>query len=177
MNMDKEFKSYREIADYLGGLGYRVSKSKIGRDLKALRIDKNSDGIYSQKVILEYAATLERKGDDGAGPAELQAKKSAMEIDLLGLKTAKFEFEIDKERGKYILKKDFNAELAARAVVLESGFQHYFATRAREMIAAVGGKIDKTADLLELLNQGLNEQLNVYASQDVFQVLFEEEIS
>ncbi len=175
--MNKEFKSLRDIANYLDSLGYKLSKSKVGRDLKERGIKKNSDGIYPGKAVLEYAATLERKGDAGLGPAELQAQKAAMEIDLLGLKTAKFEFEIDREKGKYILKKDFDAELAARAVVLDSGFRHFFATRAREMIVTVGGKIDKTADLLELLNQGLNEQLNVYASQDVFQVLFEQEFS
>ena len=171
--MDKNFKSHREITDYLDGLGYRISKSKIGRDLKALGIKRNSEGVYPQKAILEYAATLERKGDDGFAPAEIQAKKAAMELELLELKAAKFKFEMDKEAGKYILRDDFYLEMAARGVVFESGFRHLFATTAREIIALVGGKVERTADLLEFLNQELDKQLNKYATTDTFQVLFD----
>lgn len=175
-NTEEVFKSQREIVRYLDKLGFKISKSKLSRDKKKGLIKVNEDGTISKGQIIEYSASLERKGDDETPPAELQAKKTAREIDILELKADRIQFEMDRDMKKYIPRKDFDSELAARAVVLESGFRHYFSVKAREMIALVGGKVEKTADLLELLNQGLDEQLNAYASQDVFQVLFEEEL-
>jgi hypothetical protein len=173
--MDDVFKSQREIVRYLDRLGFRISKSKLSRDKKIGLIKVNEDGTISKGQIIEYSASLERKGDDEAPPAELQAKKTAREIDLLELRADRIQFEIDLDKKKYIPRKDFEAELAARAVVLESGFRHFFSVKAREMIALVGGKIEKTADLLQALNDGLDEQLNQYASTDIFHVLFDEE--
>ena len=173
---DEVFKSQREIVRYLEGLGFKISKSKLSRDKQKGLIKVNDDGTISKGQIIEYSATLDRTGNDEPPPVELQAKKTAREIDILELKAERLRFERDRDNKKYIPRKDFEAEMAARAAVLESGFRHFFSVKAREMIALVGGKVEKTADFLEMLNHGLDEQLNAYASKDVFQVLFEEEI-
>jgi hypothetical protein len=172
--MEEVFKSQREIVRYLDRLGFKISKSKLSRDKGRGLIAVNDDGTISKGQIIAYSATLERKGEEEA-PAELQAKKTAMEIDILELKAARYEFEMDRDMGRYVPRKDFEAELAARGAILESDFRNFFTAKAREMIAMVGGKVEKTADLLDLLNNGLDEQLNKYASQDVFQVMFDEE--
>lgn len=172
---EEVFKSQREIVRYLDRLGFKISKSKLSRDKKRGLIKVNEDGTISKGQIIEYSASLERKGADEAPPAELQAKKTAREIDILELRADRIQFEMARDKKKYIPRKDFDAELAARAVVLESGLRHFFSVKVREMIALVGGKVEKTADFLQALNDGLDEQLNQYASTDVFQVLFDEE--
>ncbi|HKL81764.1 MAG TPA: hypothetical protein VJ879_04545 [Desulfobacter sp.] len=172
---DDVFKSQREIVRYLDALGFKISKSKFSRDKQRGLIKINDDGTISKGQIIEYSATLDRKGDDELPPAELQARKTEREVALLDRKLARADFEMDRDMKKYIPRKDFEAELAARAIVLDSGFRHFFSLKVREIIALVGGKVEKTADLLQTLNEGLDEQLNQYASTDVFQVLFDEE--
>ena len=77
--------------------------------------------------------------------------------------------------GKYILKTDFAAEMAARGVAFDSGFRHLFNTKVAKWIALVGGNLGKSADLLQELNTGLDEQLTTFTDPGRFHVLFEEE--
>lgn len=168
------FPSTLQVMTHLYEAGYKISDSKIYRDKKAGLLKVNLDGSVDEAEVRAYAAGLKRRDGNIDDLSDLQARKSDKEVKILEIKEQQMQFDLDKSMGKYIPRSDFDAELAARAVVFESGFRHFFATRAREMIVTVGGKAEKTADLLELLNQGLNEQLNTYASTDVFQVLFDE---
>lgn len=176
MTEDKKiFSSTLKVLNHLYDAGYKISDSKIYRDKKAGLLKVNSNGTVDEAEVRAYAAGLHRREGNIDDLSDLQHRKSDKELKILEIKEKKMTFELGRDMGKYIPRNEFEAELAARAVVLESGFRHFFSVKAREMIAIVGGKVEKTADFLQALNDGLDEQLNQYASTDVFQVLFDEE--
>lgn len=170
-----KFDSTLQVLNHLYDAGYKISDSKIYRDKKAGLLKVNPDGTVDEAEVRAYAAGLQRRAGNIDDLSDLQQRKSDKEIKLLELKEKKMTFELGRDMGKYIPRKDFEAELAARAVVLEAGFRHFFSVKAREMIALVNGKVEKTADFLQAMNDGLDEQLKQYATTDVFQVLFDED--
>lgn len=175
----KIFSSLLQVKDFLVGKGYRVSKSKIYRDAEVGKIDvtEGSSGNKSVSALAawEYAEKhLEKPGVNKGDLKDLQARKIRNAIRNQDIEYEKKKFDLEKERGKYIPREDFDAELAARAAVLESGFRHLFNTKAREWIALVGGHVDRQPDFLAAMNDALDAQLNAYASIRVFQVIFEE---
>lgn len=170
------FESTLQVLHHLFNAGYKVSDSKIYRDKSSGLLKVNADGTVAEAEVRAYAATLKRRDGDIDDLSDLSAQKTDKEINILKIKEQRMQFELDKETGRYIPRKDFEAEMAARGVVLETGLRHFFSVKAREIIALVGGKVEKTPDLLQALNEGLDEQLNQYATTEVFQVLFEEEV-
>lgn len=175
----KIFTSLLQVKDYLIEQGYKVSKSKIYRDAENGKITADTDGAGNKSVTAlaawEYAEKhLEKVGANKGDLKNLQAQKLMNAIKIQEVDHQRKVFEMEKERGKYIPRAEFESELAARAAVLESGFRHLFNTRVREWIALVNGKPDRTAEFLAALNQALDEQLNTYATTRVFQVIFED---
>lgn len=170
-----KFESTLQVMNHLYDAGYKISDSKIYRDKKAGLLKVNSDGTVDEAEVRAYAAGLKRRVGNIDDLSDLQHRKSDKELRILEIKEKKMKFELDRDMGNYIPRKDFEAELAARAIVLESGFRHFYSVKAREMIALVGGKVEKTADFLQALNDGLDEQLNQYSTTNVFQVLFDED--
>jgi hypothetical protein len=170
------FSSLREVVRHLQQTGYKVSQSKISRDKIKNLIKVNSDGTVPETEVRAYTATLTRVEGNIDDLNDIHAKKTSREVDRLDEQIAKLKFERKKEEGKYIPKADFEAELAARAAVFDTGFRHAFNIHAREWIALVGGKPEKSADFLQSLNKILDEQLNNYATTKIFQVIFTEDI-
>ncbi len=175
----KIFTSLLQVKDYLIEQGYKVSKSKIYRDAENGKIQAQTDGSGNKSVSAiaawEYAEKhLEKVGANKGDLKNLQATKLLEAIKIQKIDRQRKTFDLEREQGKYIPRAEFESELAARAAVLESGFRHLFNVKAREWIAIVGGKPDRTADFLAALNDGLDEQLNTYATTKVFQVIFED---
>jgi len=169
------FSSLREVVRHLTQAGYKVSKSKISRDKKKNAIRVEPDGTILESEVRVYAGTLERARGDIKDLSDIHAQKTAKEVESIELKIAKQQFDLEKETGRYILRRDFEAELASRAVVFDAGFRHMFNMKVREWIALVGGKSEKSSDLLDKLNQALDEQLNSYASLKTYHVIFSNE--
>jgi hypothetical protein len=170
------FPSLLDACEHLKKTGYRISKSKLYRDRDKNYFKVNADGTVPEAEIRAYAAEhLPKSRASLHDLDDIHAVKTAREVERLEKQNEKLQFELDRERGRYIPRVDFEAELAARAAVLDSGFRHLFNIKAREWIAVVGGRPERTADFLAALNAGLDEQLNVYATTQVFQVLFEDQ--
>jgi hypothetical protein len=169
------FESLLSVCDHLKTAGYRISKSKLYRDRDKGMIRILPDGRVLETEVRAYTANLERIEGDIGDMNDVHARKAAKEIERLDEQIARLRFEREKEEGRYIPKKDFEAELAARAVVFEAGFRHLFNIKTREWIAMVAGRAEKSAELLRDLNQALDEQLSKFSTVRTFQVMFEEE--
>jgi len=169
------FPSLRAVVKHLTDAGFKVSKSKISRDKTKNLIRVNPDGTVLESEVRAYTGGLERKSGSIVDLNDVHSRKADKEIEKLDEQISKYRFEREKEQGKYIPKKDFEFELAARAAIFDSGFRHAFNMRARSWIALVGGKPEKAADFLEDLNQMLDEQLTTYATTKVYQVMFTKE--
>ncbi|MCK5541697.1 MAG: hypothetical protein KAI40_03320 [Desulfobacterales bacterium] len=167
------FKNLQAVLEHLKKAGFKISQPKLYKNSKTGQIRVNPDGTVWESEVRGYASTLKRVGGKIDDLNDIHSRRSAKDILLIDEKILKIKFENEKEQGKYILRKDFEAELAARAVVFESGFRHLFNMKAREWIALVNGRVEKSPDLLQHLNAALDEQLNYYATTRVYQVMFE----
>lgn len=170
------FPSLLAASEFLAGKGYKVSKSKIYRDESTGKITKQADGSVTALAAWEYAEKyLEKTGVNKDDLKDLQATKIRNAIRNQDIEYKRKEFELDRELGRYLPRRDFEAELAARAVILETSLKHLFNTRVGEWIALVGGHPNKSPDLLQVLHNNLEEELSSYASTQTFQVIFTEE--
>lgn len=167
-----EFKSLLAVVEHLSAAGFKVSKSKIYRDQGKGMIRVNPDGTVPETEVRAYAATLERVGGDISDLSDIHAKKTAREVESLEIKIAKQKYELEKDQGKYLPRADFELELAARAVIFETGLKHRIRSKVSEWIALVGGKADKGPDLLESMEAEIEAELSSYATTKTFQVLF-----
>lgn len=164
------YKNRRQVFLYLKKCGYRISEAQFYRHVDAGKLRVEPDGSVLEVQVANYvenhlAVSLE----------SLQDIKAKKEIEKLDEQIAKLRFEREKDMGKYIPRKDFELELASRALVFENGFRHLFATQAQEWISFLGGKPDRLAEFLRMLNQALDEQLSSYATTKIFQVLIIDE--
>ncbi|CCK81222.1 hypothetical protein [Desulfobacula toluolica] len=175
INTPSSFPSLRAVVRHLDQAGFKVSKSKISRDKGKNLIRVNDDGTVPETEVRAYAANLERKEGSIEDLSDIHARKTSREVESLNLKIEKQRFELERDQGKYLPRKDFEAELAARAVILETGLKHSFKTNVGEWIALVGGKPEKAPDFLQALHSSLEAELNSYATTRTFQVMFEEE--
>ncbi len=166
------FDNIYQVVEHLDNAGFRISKSKLYRDKDKAMIRVNPDGSVPETEVRAYASTLERKDGNIDDLSDIHAQKTKKEVEKLEEQIAKARFEREKEEGKYIPKKDFEAELAARAATLDAGFRHLFNSRVREWVSLVNGDVKKSADFLQDLNNSLNELLNQYAVTDSFSVIF-----
>jgi len=169
------FPSLRAVAKHLDQAGFKISKSKLSRDKLKNRIRISKEGSILETEVRAYAATLERKEGNIEDLNDVHARKAAREVESLELKIAKQRFELDKEGGKYLPRQDFEAELAARAGIFETGLKHRFNTHVSEWIALVGGKPEKAPDFLQTLHDSLEAELSSYASTGTFQIMFLED--
>lgn len=76
------------------------------------------------------------------------------------------------EEGKYILRDQFELELAARAAVLEAGLKYAIQAKAGEWIDEVKGDHERTGDLIRIATDALNVALNEFATMKEFHVVF-----
>lgn len=167
-----KFKSLRKAVAALYDAGYEISRSKMSRDKKSGIIDFNKDGTVDENEIEKYSRLLKRREASLGDSKENQSKKTDWEIKNLKVKHEKQQFELEKLKGKYIEKALFEAELASRAAIFETGLKHSFSAKVQDLIAIVGGKSEKSPDFLEALNSFLDEELNNYATTKRFHVVF-----
>ena len=168
------FLNRRVAVKKLQDAGYKISDAQFYRHCKKGMVRINPDGSILEAEIRGYAANLKRVAGNIEDLNDMQSQKTQQEVKKLELQNAKLKFDQAKEKGKYIPRADFEAELAARAAVFDTGFRHAFNVHAREWIAIVAGKPEKSADFLQDLNRVLDEVLNSYATVKTFQVVFEE---
>jgi hypothetical protein len=169
---DLKFPSLRKAVAALYNAGYEVSRSKMSRDKKNGLIDFNPDGSVYQKEVEKYARLLKKREAALEDNHEKAAIKADWEIRTLEVKHEKLVFELEKEKGKYIERAMFEAELAARAAILETGLKHYFSSKIQELVALVGGKPEKSPEFMQRINVVVDEELSRYATTKNFHVVF-----
>jgi hypothetical protein len=109
-----------------------------------------------------------RKEDD----EELQRRKTKAEIALKEEQLKRERIKRMVDEGRYILREDFEYELAARAAVIESTLKFMIQSDAGEWIAATGGNNEKTGDLIRIMDDALDRALNEFSTLREYHVLF-----
>ena len=169
------FENKRVALLHLKKNGFRISIAKFYRDCKKGMIRVSRDGTVLETEVRAYAAGLDKIYGNIDDLGDMTALKTKKELEKLEEQIAKLRFDRLKEEGNYIERSTFEAELAARAMVFDSGFRYMFNLNTRELIAKVSGKIEKSGELLQALNEMLDQQLSSYSSIDTYQVMFSKE--
>ena len=173
-NQERVFENVFLLVEHLERQGFKISKSKAYRDKRAgiLRVQK--DGAVIPSDARAYALTLRKVGASPINLEKLNEEKSKKELERLGLEVEKLQFTLDRERGKFLLREDFEMEVSGRAAVLDTGIKNLVYTKTAEWVRAVGGKDEKTNLLIEMAIQEFDQLMHDYSSMDRFTVIFSE---
>jgi len=169
---DPVFENIFVLVEQLEKQGFKISKSKAYRDRRSGILRVQTDGTVLPSDARAYALTLKKVGVSPVNIEKLHEEKSQKEVERLTLEIEKIKFNLDRERGKYLLKEDFIMEMSARAAVLDIGLRHMVHTKAAEWIRMVGGKSEKNGVYIDMLNDDIDNLMNDFAALDRFQVVF-----
>lgn len=169
------FKNKIAVAKYLKDQKIRIGKSKLYKDAESGRLRVQPDGsvlLSDVDLYIRAYGTPRQKAGSDKDIEFLQKEKLELESQKLREQIAKLEWDREKEAGKYLLRSDFEMELAARAAVLETSLRQMASSKAYEWIAVCKGDYTKTADLSDMITAEVGAVLNDYAATDRFQVIF-----
>lgn len=169
---ERVFENVYLLVEHLEREGFKISKSKAYRDKRAgiLRVQK--DGTVLPSDARAYALTLRKVGVSPINLEAINQEKAKKEIEKLEIQVEKIRFDLERERGKYLLKEDFMMEMSARATVLDLGLRHMVHTRCSEWARMIGGKEEKVGLMIDSINNDIDDLLNSFAAMDRFQVVF-----
>jgi hypothetical protein len=173
---DVDFSSLEEVRRHLEAKGYKISKSTINRHKHEGYILPANGGVFTDKTVIRYKNFLTSKG---LGPVEAKADASGPNNRFLAARADKMEQEAlllrlktQAEQGRYVPRAKVEQDLAARAMMLKSGFRHLIQSTASELVYLVGGDPAKTRDLILELTQRVDRVLSDYASADSVVLVF-----
>jgi hypothetical protein len=170
----EETKRGSAVLRWLQACGYQREKSQFYDDIKFGRLRSNNDGVFTVRLVKKYARTLPRIGTgktEAEEKMDLGQQKQQEEIEKLRLHNSKAKFEFDVEQGKYFPREDFERELAARLVVLDSGIERLIRDSTAKMIHISGGDQKNSEHLIDFLVAAKNDLLNSYATTKTYHVL------
>ncbi len=176
----KETKTKAEVFRHLTAMGYDITQRTFYRHCKQGKLHKSTKNIFTLRLVQQYvkSAGLYRPGTapgEGSNTDDLARDKLKAEIKKLDESGAREALKRKKEEGQLIDRVDLYLELAARAVTIDTGFRQMINVEAPTLIAAVKGSITRQNEFEDLLLGAWNRLLDSYATNDEFEVLFEDE--
>ena len=166
------FKHRKEACDWLIDEGYKVGKSKFYADCDRGECVVEGDGTVRESALIAYAKQHLRQITDGNGDlTPLTEEKTRLEIENLKAKNERAIFELEKERGKYIPRREFNQEINARFRVLDQTFENLIRVRMADVVSMVGGDPKKVNLAIDFFMAEKNETMSVYGNTEHFQFI------
>ena len=126
--MAESFKTAIEAYRYLKEQGWKVSKSKVYADV-GTKLKPDQDGKFSLETVELYALKHLKRIAPG-GPENVAEELEKLHLERLRREVAlrkrqeeKLQFELQRKKGEYIHKSEFETLIAARWVILRAGFK------------------------------------------------------
>lgn len=154
------FKSTRQALMYLTGLGYKLGKSRIYRDVTAGRLRVHADGtvgrddvdLYSRKFLAACRPGPGRKGTGRAvEDSEDQARKDKALADLREVQAAREARKLGIERDRFMPVADHDLALVLRRRFFGQEIEAFIPKLAVAAIEACGGDTAKAPEVLGVL--------------------------
>lgn len=161
-----EFESGLEVTEYLNGLGYKVSKSKVYRDIQDGLLSKNSSGVFTERAVLIYAKRFCEPLDGGASKKRKTATVSdikTLQAEMLALKKQLLERQIEIEAGNYIKKDEVISLLASRAAKFKNDLLSMVYKEVPELCILLGGDDKRIGQGISYLKGKIEDILREYA--------------
>ena len=174
-------KNKRDVLRQLQDLGYDLTERTFYRHCAVGKCRTGKGGLYTRRTVKQYIESegIAQNGVDPAdddGPnTQLSIEKQRLENEKLKWHNKTAQLEYQKKAGKLIEREALAMELAARVVVLDTGFNQTIEMEAAAIIALVGGDQTRMPEFIETIRNIWNALLNSYATTDEFEVLFAEE--
>lgn len=164
---ERKLKNRAEAARFLESLGYKVKKSKIYDDFKKGLLRINPDKTINETEVRAYAEqNLDRVKSDDGRLDRMTYQQKMQDLKISRLKAEKLQFDIDRERGRYLLRDEVLTQFAIKWSAIEAVVKHLVQTRAIDWIYAVGGDGKKRDLFVELVHAELDDLLNQLATID-----------
>ena len=169
---ENSFKSVAAVIRFLKGKGYRVEKSKVYQDKRKGLLRCGENGTISEDDALAYAVRSElgKVSDAVAEIDQYAGVRSKKEIEKLEVQTEKLRFELDKERGKYILKEDVRLQVAIKLAALEAGIKNTVRVNAADWIHKTGGDAKKERMFCDLVYAEVDLLLGEFGNMEEIKV-------
>jgi len=168
-------KNLTAAVQHLQDQGWKIKKSKVYNDAKAGLLRVQPDRTVARADLDSYIlrAGLEKtsQADVGGKIEQGQAERLELENEKLRKQVEKLEWELARDKGKYVAKEEVHVELAIRAGALEAGVKHWMRTGAVDLVYAVGGEPAKARVLINLFEARLDELLDEYARAEAIGVM------
>jgi hypothetical protein len=164
---DRTLELYRRIAAAQADAGSDVvaPSGMMDGQVAAIRNALDESG-HAEIPILAYAAKYLEKvapsGSNDSGMA-LAEDKLTGEIEYNELRKEKLKFEIAKEKGQYIHRSKWLAELASKLSASKFATLQVARAKAPDLIVAVGGDLKKESIFLELFAEYIEDAFNELA--------------
>ena len=179
-----KFKQGTEVHQYAIQQGYDMGSSKMNSALATkLKGISKKDGYWLQEDIDNLLRFGKFKQFSGAMPADVAVlDRKIKEADLREKegKADKIDRENTKAAGQLIDRSKVNFDLVARMIQLRKDEKTDNKVKASDIIALVGGDIEKEKELQKYLNDATDRRMNTYAKPFKFAVSMtelEEEIA
>lgn len=170
----QETKNGADVLRWLQACGYQREKSQFYDDIRDGYLRANGDGVFTKRLVKKYVQALPRIGTgktEAEEKMDLGQQKQQEEVEKLRLHNSKAKFEFEVEQGKYLPREDFERELAARLVVLDSGLERMVRDNAAKIIHIAGGDQKNSEHVVDFLITAKNDLLNSYATTKTYHVL------
>lgn len=167
-----------EALRYLKDSGWKVKKSKLYKDSKAGILKLNPDRSVDEVELLAYAAQhlgkIRASGDSDERGKKAE-EKLIEEIYKIRAQKEKLEFELARDKKKYIHRGRWLAELVAIIKAIKNAALAALHRRAPELISTVGGDLKKQSMFIELASGYLEDAFDELSNVKEIKVLITKE--
>ncbi|WP_025322273.1 hypothetical protein [Deferrisoma camini] len=169
---EERFPNLLRVLEYLQREGWKIGKSALYQHRREGRIRQEEDGTYTKRAVDRYARTFLKRLDGGGKPKDeleaLQRAKLRAEKEKTEAQARHWELRTKIERGYYVKRSEVETALAARAVVLRSGFEDFVRAEADQMVKLVEGNPERAPDLVAYLLEAGEEWFDQYSDDKEF---------
>ena len=166
----KVLKTQLDAVEFLTNQGFKVSKSKFGRDVNDGKVATTVEGFFEDGALLAYASlhlTPLAKAENRA-LTDANVNRLAADADLKRLTAERARLKLEKEQGLLMPRAQYEEDLAARAMFFKSEVDSFGFRKAGEIIALVNGDESKLPDLLKWWAAQTADWMDAWASDRQF---------
>ena len=166
----KVLKTQLDVVEFLTNQGFKLSKSKFGRDVNDGKVATTVEGFFEDGALLAYASlhlTPLAKAENKA-LTDATVNRVSADADLKRLTAERARLKLEKEQGLLMPRAQYEEDLAARAMFFKSEVDSFGFRKAGEIIALVNGDESKLPDLLKWWAAQTADWMDAWASDRQF---------
>ncbi len=166
----KVLKTQLDAVKFIQDQGFKLSKSKFGRDVNDRKVATNAEGQFEDGALLAYAAAHLTPAAQAENRALTDAtvNRVAADADLKRFTADRARLKLEKEQGLLMPRSQHEEDLAARAMFFKSEVDSFGFRKAGEIITLVKGDERLMADLLKWWAAETADWMDAWSSEREF---------